>query len=690
MRIKDLAQELGVDTKELSELMEAWFGLTVINAFSSISDKHVKAIRSKFQETPRESQAWWDSEAEAEPAGHGGAERPGPQAPPTGRKAGGAVAAKPSRKDEAATVAMYGVRTSGKTVFWASLIEHVLKLPVPEILGRLSGWRPDTPVGKSRKIARQVVEDVLKRGDTDATEPSNVHTFKLAFRKRFALLSRLEVVFRSHDMAGEVFEHWMENEAVPEKALDALEEGARSAAGLLILIDPTQGPQALRWQDHLWRSLLDRLRERSGKNSLQKPVVFAFSKADDPAVCDELGMPNMERREAASADRADYRRLCDEQDLAARRFLQEHFPKVWVAIDRRDRQRFVRSAGVMAFSSLGMPPEETARFEELSPWRVTDPFVFILDRLSSVRKLRRRGFLVKAALFAAGLFGFLLPAVTREIEGQRAWADWEQECLAYLEPGSTLGDFPRPADLQDRAGSLLSDEARVHRLSWVCSLKKALVGQEPPDLEDASRRVSALLDEDATLFPSADQKLALRKLRRTIEQAKTGGMKWCQGGAFYIGVEMVLVSEFRAAWKDPDFQVEEFPNGLPKGEATWGSEPHLTVIAVDPELALAYSRYLGADLPREEEWEVAAGRSLLNQREGLCDIVHRQNPAERNVYPFALRKIGRSPMRIDEVTSSDRGFRLLIRPADAVMAATRALVPGAASPSLGAPFSKGK
>jgi len=424
MQLKDLADQLNrerrrtdgkeIDAEALITLCKA-NDLGMLSPFTEIHSATEEKIRTFLDATSGVAEASQEHEAR-EAVEHSGGTSGEAEAARSENDSRPTVASREAWNDHA--ICLLGISKSGKTVFWASMIEHSLGRKAEETAAMLHGWRTDhPPVAKERNAARNICRALLAGHDTDRTDKSVYEAFSLTFKKRRDLFFTSTYEFRSHDVAGENISRWILEEEIPPHILDQLSSDAERAEGLVILIDPTQGSDAMNWQDHLWRILLDRLRLQSGRNCFTKPVVIAFTKADEPKVAKALGMPTDIERVEARSDPIKYAEVTTRQDIVVRRFAEKHIPKTWRAINRDEPQRFVRNAVVMAISSTGVPVAKGQPVDALNPWRITDPFMWVLQAVEPLRHRPPVSIIIRTGLL------LLVAAILAAILG---WGHWER------------------------------------------------------------------------------------------------------------------------------------------------------------------------------------------------------------------------------------------------------------------------
>ena len=282
-------------------------------------------------------------------------------------------------------IGLYGITQSGKTVFLASLTQRVLTIRRHERAIELDGWRPDVPTDKVRTTTAKICQKVVQGELILATEKTVYDRFTFAFKRRLGFFGHESYVFQSHDVSGELLQAWVEGGTITTDDVAKFSVDATRSVGLVFLIDPTpelDTSNRLRGlQDALWRCLLDRLLAEQGGDSLGKPVVFAISKCDDPAVATMLKMPTVQERAEAERDPDKLASLLNQQNASARTFMHEHMPQIWAAIDPDDADARVPKSQVIAISSTGLNGEELRAAGKLRPWRIAEPVVWVLNQV---------------------------------------------------------------------------------------------------------------------------------------------------------------------------------------------------------------------------------------------------------------------------------------------------------------------
>jgi len=464
MRVRELATELGRSAREVLQKCKD-LGLEVVDSrLASLDTEQAEAIRRAFSGDGDERVAAQlsdtDSEAGKKPKK---SRRPHVELAmcPRCRAALDETGRCPRCNYSAHTdtetladqrhIALYGITQSGKTVFLASTLNRLLTMSRDELAVQLGGWRPSVPVGSLRSDTAEICRKVVQGEVIDPTTITEYREFQLSFRRRDGL-SPERYIFKSFDLSGEVIADWVAHRPISEEMLARLSVSLAEAVGLILLIDPThelRNDECRGLEDALWRSLIDRLIEESGEEQYDKPVVFVLTKCDLPDVAPVLGMPSREERLAAQEGGDKYKELTDRQDQMAEQFVRDRMPQIWVAIDPDDPRRRVTNWRIIAISSTGLFGAELREAGQLEPWRITDPFHWILMKLRPWRHRQARK--IKAVVLVM-LLG-ILAAV-----GKGFW-DWnwavrlEASARQHIRNGQP-----------DKAVALLSKADRTWRL----------------------------------------------------------------------------------------------------------------------------------------------------------------------------------------------------------------------------------
>ena len=422
MRLNELADELGVSTQEVirksKELRLELSG----GSLGTLTPRQVETLRRAF--SPPEPV---DAPSET-----------------------------PERSDH---IGLYGMPRSGKTALLGVLTHYLLEVrgDAKALATQLGGWQPDVPDGQIREEAQRVREALLRRKDVPPTT-------KEVYRSRaFSFYNRKEwYTYETHDTSGENLREWAIGGRVPEQVLANLIRDASRSAGHVFLIDPTQTGGSLERQDMLWCNVLDRLSREEGVTEYTRPVLFVITKADDPSVSEELAMPSREKRKEASRDPVVYQALVERQDRAARKYVRKNMPQIWGLMNPESSVRRVRHAHVIAVSATGLSPQELGQAERLEPWRIAEPFRWVLDRLRPWRmhpKVQKVFFFAKAMgiLALTLLFAFLILVVysaryLKDIEDRVRSAIYEEN------------DYSLAADILKEAEGV---PAFVRELPWM-------------------------------------------------------------------------------------------------------------------------------------------------------------------------------------------------------------------------------
>ena len=403
MRIHELAAELGLSTKELTEKCRG-LGITIPDSgLSSLTDDQTAAIRATLRE-PGDGQSQPHSPDTVLAPSSQVTDSPVETTEPP-RKKGfiscprcGAKLGKEGQcprcnyrdvsdaEPSDSHIGLYGISQSGKTVFLASLTQRVLTIGRHERAVELDGWRPDVPTDRVRTTTAKICQKLVQSEPIDPTDKTVYDRFKFGFKRRMGFWGRESYVFQSHDVSGELLRTWVEGGVITPDQLATFSVDAARSIGLLILIDPKpeldSSNPSKGLQDALWRCLLDRLLAEQGGESLRKPVMFAISKCDDPAVAGVLEMPSAEEREEAERDPDNkLTAVIDKQNAAARRFLHTYMPQIWTAIDPDDADARVPKAHVIAMSSTGLNGDALRVAGKLRPWRIAEPVVWVLNQV---------------------------------------------------------------------------------------------------------------------------------------------------------------------------------------------------------------------------------------------------------------------------------------------------------------------
>ena len=299
MRVHELATELGVSTNTVLRWCSAQ-GMEISSQLNTLTPAQAVEIRSRYGKVADDKKRSVFSIGEDKTADSKKPAMPDFVDEDTTRsrkkndcpRCGGPLSRKglcaqcrysrgDDEKQDANSIALYGITQSGKTAFFASLTDSVLRMGRHEVTTQLDGWRMDVPTGNVRTEAAAICEKLVSGEPLDPTDKGVYREFQFRLRRRSCFFFKHERRrFRSHDLSGEIIKEWVEHRAVSSEMLKRLSIEAARAAGLILFIDPTKVLVSDRddvsadrlWglQNVLWRSLLDQLMEEEGRERFTK------------------------------------------------------------------------------------------------------------------------------------------------------------------------------------------------------------------------------------------------------------------------------------------------------------------------------------------------------------------------------------------------------------------------------------
>lgn len=504
MRLSKLADELGVSTQDLIRKCKE-LGLEVgEGGRRTLTRQQVSALRRAF----------------GEPADGGASSEP---------PAGGLH------------IGLFGIPRSGKTALLGVLVHYLLVVRGnPKALAtQLGGWQPEVPHGQVRNEAQQVCEALLQGRNVPPTS-------KEMYRARaFSFYNRKEwYTYETHDTSGENLREFARDGSVPEHVLASLTRDAARSAGHIFLIDPTETGGSLESQDWFWCNVLDRLTAQEGTKEYRRPVIFVITKADDPSVAEDLAMPPVEKRRAAVDNPVMCQVLIERQNRAARAFVANRMPQTWGLMNPDLPVRRLRNAHVIAVSATGGSPHELGQTARLEPWRIAEPFRWVLDKLRPwyMRpKVQRVLFCMKALGLVAAtcLFGLLVLIVysgrylhdiekrTTEAINSREYdkaAGVLQEAVAV--PGF-VAELPyMPELIRARRDCLRGMQREVGRTIPISTDAAKAVLEKMQDLPgtESDEECRQIISETTTQVENAEESLRVARLQENLLE-KYGALK---------------------------------------------------------------------------------------------------------------------------------------------------------------------
>lgn len=369
----------------------------------------------------------------------------------------------PDLRGKSRYVGVYGITQSGKTVYFACLLHKLQVINEAKAKVQLDRWAVRFPAEVEAEGFR-VVRSLERGKKIHPTDPSTRIEFGASFTRWSSFPPRRQThTFRSHDISGEVFSNWRLQDDITPQMTDELEKMVRRAKGLILLVDPTHEliqDEDAGLQDHVLSSLI-RSNAVGAFGRLKRPVAIVLTKADIPSVARRFQTPSRSERDSVETDCELYERATKHQDELGVQFVQKHFPKVWQLIEKEMARRKRSRVTVKVISSTGwegsdleqkaesdpgsgfaaplgiwQPSDPKAR--RVQPWRVIEPFEWMLEQLRSSIDRHWRAVIVTLILATLFLTG-----------GVMLWF----EARAYKQRTPLLADARRLADRGDFDGA---------------------------------------------------------------------------------------------------------------------------------------------------------------------------------------------------------------------------------------------